>query len=259
MPELPDLENFSRNLSKIITGKKVEKIAVVNDSKLKTSATSLKKALQGEKVKSIYREGKELHIQFSDDHVLGLHLMLHGDLNLFEKTNDKKYPIIEFYFDDETGLALSDYQGAAKPTLDPEKKDAPDALSDELTYEYLKGIFSKKKSPIKTVLLDQKVVRGIGNAYADEILYDARISPTSISNKIPDDKIKVLAKSIKSVLKHAISHIQKTHPDIITGEVRDFLKVHNAHKKTSPGGKPIHNTKINSRITYYTDEQVEYK
>ena len=222
---------------------------------MKVSAATLTKALEGEKVKSIYREGKELHIQFSNDHVLGLHLMLHGNLNLFEKANDKKYPILELHFDDDTGLALSDYQGAATPTLDPETKEAPDALSDELTYEYLKARLNTKKSVIKTVLLDQKVVRGIGNAYADEILWDALISPTAVSNKIPDSKIKELVKSIKSVLKHAINHIHKTHPDIITGEVRDFLNIHNAKKKTSPTGKPIHNTKVNSRITYYTDEQ----
>ena len=125
MPELPDLENFSRNLTKIIVGKKVEKIAVVNDTKLKVPASQLKKSLEGEKVQEVYREGKELHMKFSNGRVLGLHLMLHGNLNLFEGKNDKKYPIIEMFFDDDSGLALSDYQGAATPTLDPEEKKAP--------------------------------------------------------------------------------------------------------------------------------------
>lgn len=80
----------------------------------------------------------------------------------------------------------------------------------------------KTRTNIKNLLLDQKVIRGIGNAYADEILWHARISPLSVCNKIPDEKIKAIAKSIKTVLHKAIKHICKSHPQIISGEVRDF-------------------------------------
>jgi formamidopyrimidine-DNA glycosylase len=83
--------------------------------------------------------------------------------------------------------------------------------------------------------MDQHVIRGIGNAYADEILWDAGISPFSISNKIPGKKIDALVKSIKSVLKEAEKEIVKRDPGIISGEVRDFLKIHNAKKTHSPG------------------------
>src|SRR5204863_491979 len=97
----------------------------------------------------------------------------------------------------------------------------------------------KSRSTIKNVLLDQKVIRGIGNAYADEILWDAGISPFSVGNKIPPAYIRALAKSIKKVLKNAEKQIRKHHPDIIAGEVRDFLFIHNAQKKESPGGVTI--------------------
>ena len=107
--------------------------------------------------------------------------------------------------------------------------------------------------------MDQKLIRGIGNAYADEILWSAGISPLSISNKIPDAKIKSLAKSIKSVLQKAEKQIKKEDPDIINGEIRDFLIIHNADKKTSPKGGQIHSEMVNSRITYYADEQELYK
>jgi formamidopyrimidine-DNA glycosylase len=86
-------------------------------------------------------------------------------------------------------------------------------------------------------------------------LWEAGISPFSVCNKIPDAFIKALAKSIKSVLEDAEKEIQKAQPDIISGEIRDFLKIHNSKKKESPTGGKIHNSTISSRITYYTDEQ----
>ena len=129
----------------------------------------------------------------------------------------------------------------------------PDAL--DLKTGYLEQKFAKTKTPVKTVLMDQKVVRGIGNAYADEILWHARLSPFSPSNKIPDDKVKELAKSIKEVLEDAEKQILKANPDIISGEVRDFMIVHQPRKKETPNGVPINQKELSSRKTYYTDEQ----
>jgi formamidopyrimidine-DNA glycosylase len=103
--------------------------------------------------------------------------------------------------------------------------------------------------------MDQKVLRGIGNAFADEILWDARISPFSPANKIPKANIAVLAKSIKSVLKDAEQHILQNRPDIISGEYRDFMEVHNSRKTETSTGAAIKHDVISSRKTYYTDEQ----
>ena len=255
MPELPDLEVFSHNLNKKLAKKELEEVNVINKTRLKVPETQLKKSLEGATLKKIYREGKELHLAFDNDEVLGLHLMLHGKLHLFTKKNEQKNTIIELRFNDDTGLALTDYQGAATPTLNPETKTAPDALSKEMDFNFLKEKLSKKRTNIKTFLLDQKNIRGIGNAYADEILWEAGISPFSICNKIPDAGIKTLTKSIKSVLEDAEKQILKTQPDIISGEVRGFLKIHNSKKKESPTGGKIHNKMVSSRITYYTDEQ----
>ena len=78
-------------------------------------------------------------------------------------------------------------------------------------------------------------------------------------NKIPDAAIKKLAKSIKTVLHDAEDQILKTHPEIISGEVRDFLKIHNSKKKESPTGGVIHFKMVSSRKSYYTDEQELFK
>jgi formamidopyrimidine-DNA glycosylase len=258
MPELPDLQAFSGNLNKKLAGKKLKQVQV-NSSKLNVEESELKKSIEGEKVKEIYREGKELRIKFDNDQVVGLHLMLNGELHFFEDENTHPYTIVEFLFGDGTGLALTDFQGMAKPALNPEESKAPDALSKEANANYLKEKLGKTKTSIKKLLLDQKVIRGIGNAYGDEILWDARISPFSLSNKIPEEKIKVLCVSIRSVLEDAEKQILKAKPDIITGEVRDFLKVHNHRKKQSPTGADIKVDTINGRKTYYTDEQELYK
>jgi len=143
--------------------------------------------------------------------------------------------------------------------LNPIVKDSPDALSDEVDYQFLKEKLSRKRTNVKTFLLDQNIIRGIGNAYADEILWESRIHPESVCNKIPDNKIKILANDIKSVLEDAVEQILKINPDIISGEERSFLKIHNSKKKESPTGAKIHNKMLNSRITYFTDEQELYK
>ncbi|MCW3467343.1 hypothetical protein [Chitinophaga nivalis] len=128
-------------------------------------------------------------------------------------------------------------------------------MSDELTIDYLKTQLAKKRITIKKYLIDQQYVLGIGNAYADEILWDARISPFSVCNKIPAAKAATLLKSIKQVLQDAEQKILKNHPDIINGEVRDFMRVHNSRLKQSPGGAEIQRDTSGGRKTYFTDEQ----
>ncbi|MDN3583253.1 DNA-formamidopyrimidine glycosylase family protein [Mucilaginibacter flavus] len=258
MPELPDLQAFSYNLDKKLAGKTLKEVVIVNAKKLNVSHLVLKETLEGQKLDKIYREGKELYIKFNKGDILGLHLMLHGKLFFINGKNANKYPVIELYFSDDTGLVLTDFQGIATPTLNPEEKDAPDALSKNAGADYLQSILQKKKTNIKTILLDQKIIRGIGNAYADEILWHAGISPFSISNKIPAGKVAELAKSINTVLKDAEKSILKSNPDIINGEVRDFMLIHNSKKTHSPTGAEI-KIKEASRKTYYTDEQALFE
>ena len=214
--------------------------------------------MAGANLQRVYREGKELRFLFDNRALLGLHLMLHGKMVLFDKKNTEKNTVAAIYFEDDSGLAITDFQGMALLSLNPEEKESPDALSRKISPAYLKQALSHTRKKIKDVLLDQKIIRGIGNAYADEILWDAGISPFSVSEKIPPGKISALAKSIKKVLKAAGKLIIKKHPGIIVGEVRDFLLIHNPKKKHSPTGALIKHTN-KSRKTYYTDEQVQFK
>ncbi|MDB5122151.1 MAG: DNA-formamidopyrimidine glycosylase [Mucilaginibacter sp.] len=253
MPELPDLQAFSRNLTKLFKDKKLEIVNVPVHQKLNVQVKNLQAAIENQTLLKVVRVGKELHFGFANGHVLGLHMMLHGQFHLFDEQNPHKFTIVELVFEKGKGLALTDFQKAATPTLDPKPSDVPDA--PEAGFEYLKKKLASTRTPVKTVLMDQKVLRGIGNAYADEILYDAGISPFSISNKIPETAVKRLANSISSVLEHAEKKILEHDPHVISGEYRDFLKVHLPKKKETPKGETIYQKPVGSRKTYYTDGQ----
>ena len=259
MPELPDLQVFAGNLDKALKRKRVSKVRLLRKSKVRSSEAAFNKDLKGASIEKVYREGKELHIAFDNGNVLALHMMLHGRLEVFEKKNEKKFTVFEMHFEDGSGLALTDFQGNATPALNPAEKAAPDALSKAIRYKWLSEKIANRTTTIKNFLLDQQTIRGIGNAYADEILYDAGISPFSVAHKIPAEKLKQLVISIRKVLRQAEKKIREKDPGIIAGEVRDFLLVHNAKKLISPGGKKIRYKMAGGRKTYYTAEQKLYK
>ncbi|NIG57412.1 DNA-formamidopyrimidine glycosylase family protein [Chitinophaga sp. Cy-1792] len=257
MPELPDLEVFQHNLEKALLKKKLTDISVPVTKNLKVTVAALKKALVGQSLVKIARSGKELNFYFGKQHVLGMHMMLHGKLYLLKDGEEQKFTIAVLQFSGGVSLALTDYQRAAHITLDPPEKTAPDALSKDFNAKYLEDHLSGKKITIKKYLTDQKNVLGIGNAYADEILYTAKISPFSVAGKIPPAQLNELVKAVQKVLKDAIKKINKSHPGIINGEVRDFMQVHVPKKEKSPGGRPIEHIDKGGR-TYFTDEQVLY-
>jgi len=256
MPELPDVEVFSKNLDAIFANKKIVKVKVVNGKKLPDTAQALSKNLESKLLKRIYRSGKEFRFEFADGTLLGLHLMLTGDLFVFDKKNDHPSTVVELYFDGDKNLALTDRMRNAYIKLNPVDKDGVDAL--ELDFKYLKNIFNRKTA-IKNILLDQDLIRGIGNGYSDEILWETSISPYSIASAIPDEKIRELVKVIPKVLREATGKINKAYPGRINDEVKEFLKIHRKVNAKSPTGRPIQIDEKGNRKTYYTDEQILYK
>jgi formamidopyrimidine-DNA glycosylase len=253
MPELPDLEVFSRNLTTKLKGDALGDIVFARGVKTDTPVKKFQ-VLRGQKLKKVYREGKELRFAFTKD-TLGIHLMLHGRLYWLEE-KPAANTLLTFRFNRHT-LALSDFQRQARISFNPDESDVPDALSPAANMQFWKTLTASKAS-IKNLLLDQKSVRGIGNAYADEILWEARISPFSIASRIPPAGVKKLAAATRKVLRNAIKQVAKKSPGIIGGELRDFLVIHNAKRKTSPGGATIRQKMAGGRKTYFTDEQELY-
>jgi formamidopyrimidine-DNA glycosylase len=253
MPEIPDLNIFKINLAKQLVGKRLASFHVLITRRLKKPENDFKHALEGGLLTGIDRIGKELHFKFDNGHTLGLHLMLYGAMYWYEGENENRFTIAEIMFEDGTGLAITDWQKSVILTLDPEPETVPDAMS--MPTGYLKKALTKLSKPIKTALTDGKIVIGIGNAYVDEILYEAKISPFSIANKIPEEHISKLTKAIHKVITNAEKHIMHHFPDTITEKERDFLQVHRPKETLTLAGEEILKTDIHKRKTYYTAGQ----
>jgi formamidopyrimidine-DNA glycosylase len=257
MPELPDLTVFSDNLASKLKGKKVQSVAYHGDKRLNVSREALQNSLVKTILEAVQRSGKEIQFRFSNHSVLLIHLMLAGGFAITQNPDLVKFKILTISFEDGMALVVNDPKWLVTVKLNPRPATAPDALDVDRDY-LLKKISEKPKLVAKAFLIDQSILRGIGNAYADEILWLAQISPKSVMGKIPHSAIDTLIRSMRTVLIDAIDQIRRANPDIISGEVRDFLKVHNPHRRQSPNGRPILKEQVASKTTYFTDEQVLY-
>jgi formamidopyrimidine-DNA glycosylase len=260
MPELPDLHVFAENLSKMILNKNILSVTVYNTRKIATPDYYRLK-LAGTCINHIERNGKELFFKLANKNCFSVHLMLSGRFFIGNRDEVEtiKSKIIGLCFDDNENFVVSDMQGLCRVSLNPKPPRAPDAMSPKFTYEYfLKAIKKNTYGNIKALLIDQKFVRGIGNAYADEILWKAGISPESFSGKIPEEKLRDLYGAIPFVFNDAIGNIQRLAPEIISGEERSFLRVHNPGKEATDEGDGIIVKTIAGKITYFTDKQKKY-
>lgn len=258
MPELPDLHVIAQNLDKIYSNKCLLNIKLADKAKINTEPEQYNHLLVGKKVINFSRFGKEIKILFENDHALFLHLMREG--KFFKTDEDAKNIILKLEFEEDRILVMSDFMGQAKVSLDSEVSDVPDPFSEQFTEKYLiQRLAEKKRTAIKAFLINQDNILGIGNAYADEILWETRLSPVTKCGDIPDNIVDVLYKNIIAVLKTAINKIKEIEPDIISGEIRSFMNVHNKDKKLSPTGYEILTDKVGGKITYFTEEQILYK
>jgi formamidopyrimidine-DNA glycosylase len=259
MPELPDLVIFKRNLEKLLLGRRLDRVSMYRANWVSGSPEDWMARLPGGTLDEILRNGKELFFRFSNGHTISVHLMLRGRFDLVAQDNAVKDRSACFYFKDAGLLVLSDPKGWLRLSFNPPLPEPPDALSPELNLDYLRACLTiSKNSTIKEFLTDQTVVRGIGNAYVDEILWDCSISPFSSPSKIPGALVDKLLASTRGILLGAIDSLEKLTPDAINGEHRSFLKIHVPEKEFAPTGELIRVEKLSGRLTYYTDRQVLY-
>jgi formamidopyrimidine-DNA glycosylase len=220
MPELPEVETIVNELNREIRGKKIQKIKI---NLPKIVRGDVKKA-EELVIQNVRRRAKLIIVELSGSYNLAIHLKLTGQLffipagELETKTGERenKFTHVIFEFIDGSKLLFNDLRqfGYVKilTTTDLEnelKKEnyGPEPLEREFTVGYLKELFSRrKKSQIKTLLLDQKAIAGIGNIYSDEVLFLARISPKRRVGEITDEETRKLYKAIKKVLKEALKY-----------------------------------------------------
>jgi formamidopyrimidine-DNA glycosylase len=258
MPEIPDLQVFADTLNKKFSGKKLQKIKFFVSKKFNASEKQFNNAVSGHVLEKVYRDGKQLHFIFDNEQVIGLHLMLHGELHYESDKVNPKTHIMLWTFEGSESLLITDFHKQARPTLNPTATKIPDILDKKVNAKFLSELLKKGgNKKLKAYLTDQSVIRGMGNAYSDEIYYEAGISPFSRAGKVPADKIPVLLKAIKKVYKNAIKQIKKMDPDHLSGEIRSFLKVHLPRTEKTKKGEKILIEKGNGK-TYYVKGQKKY-
>ena len=213
--------------------------------------------LSGEKIKGIRRRGKFLIIELVS-YKIDIHLMLRGSIKYtLPGTHVKKSSAAFVRFDDGTLLEMNEtghkkrmsvYILPKNKHLDKIDKLGIEPLQGDFTLDKFKGLLKSDSMQLKSFLCDQKKIAGIGNAYADEILWQAKISPFKITTKLTDSEIKNLYEAIIQILNWAIDKVK--NKGIL--EKRDFLNIHNKKKSSCPRcGEMILSVSFSSQETFY--------
>lgn len=240
MPELPEVEALTDFLRDRAVGHAVARIDVLAISALKTYDPPIT-ALAGLTVTGVARHGK-----FLDLDVDGLHLVVHlaraGWLRWRDEIPAKpvrpggKNPLaVRAHLDDGSGFDLTEAgtkKGLAVYVVrDPAEVPGvaslgPDPLDDAFTVGALRAIVTAKRTQIKGLLRDQKNIAGIGNAYSDEVLHVAKMSPFKIASSLTDDEITTLHTAIVETLRDAVTRSRGMEAQDLKGEKKTGLRVH---------------------------------
>jgi formamidopyrimidine-DNA glycosylase len=212
MPELPEVEISKRYLDATSLHQCIDDVDVRNTYILKeTSARELARRLKGRRFESSRRHGKHLFVRADGELWLRLHFGMTGSLQYFK--NDKpapQYARVLFVFANNHRLAFDDQRqfgqiGLLKNVDEflKEHELGPDALTIDLR-EFQK-ILGKRRGAVKSVLLNQRIIAGIGNIYADEILFRVRMHPATETSRLDDKTLTKLFRASHCVLQTAIA------------------------------------------------------
>ena len=240
MPEMPEVESLAHFLSERCVGRAIARVELAAFSALKTYDPPLS-ALHGLEIDAVVRHGK-----FLDLSAQGLHLVFHlaraGWLRWRESLPETplrpgKGPMaLRVRLDDGSGFDLTEAGTQRKLAIyvvtDPMDIAmvatlGPDPLSPEFDQAALQGVLAHAgRSQIKGVLKDQRILAGIGNAYSDEILHAARLSPFKPSNSLSETELSTLYGAIKDELSGAIKRAEGLAAKDLKGEKKSGLRVH---------------------------------
>lgn len=281
MPELPEVETICGDLRKKIIAKRIIGIVIKKKNLIKNTILQFKKGIINSKIKNISRRGKLIIITLSGDNYLLIHLKMTGQLIYQQKGNitagghslprpeqgmPNKYSHIIFTFSDKSQLFFNDMRQFGYMII-VNKDELHNILNNSygiepglsnFTLVNWLSILSNRKTSIKALLLNQKIVAGIGNIYADEIFHNAGILPQHKVNKLTIAEKKRLWQSTKSIIKKAIIKRGTTFSDYVdadghSGSFVDHLMVFGRQgekcKKCKKG--VIIKTRVAGRGTHY--------
>lgn len=276
MPELPEVETIARQLDKIISGKKVEGITVLRAK----SFSGKEKNLIGKTIISVDRRSKMILFSFKNfSHKIVIHLKMTGQLIYLSGTHrvvgghptpdwvnelPSKHTRVIFDLDGGAKLFFNDLRvfGWVKLISDTEwqkisDKLPPDVTDKEFTLGYFGNIINKSGRPVKLVLLDQSRFGGIGNIYANDALYLARINPKRKARDLSQPKIKNLFQAVKKVIGLGIKYDGASVEKYVDatgmgGKYQEHFLVYGMEGETcSRCGNKIKKIKLGGRGTYF--------
>ena len=213
MPELPEVETIRRDLTDLIIGEKILEIDSDSPKQVKPSLEQVKKAVVGAKINQIKRRAKLLLLHLSNGKILAIHLKLTGRLLVRKKGEVKdSWQHITVFLTGNKELRFADLRkfGWIKLTekggLDKLLSEFGPEPLDDLTLKEFQKILSRSARPIKIVLMDQKMLSGIGNIYAVDALNLAKIHPKKPAKDLNNNEVKKLFDAVEKVLKAGIKY-----------------------------------------------------
>ena len=281
MPELPEVETIVNDLNKELKNKKIISVKSLDKKVFQLTSQEAKKII-GQTIKSIRRRAKMLIISLGEVNLL-IHLKMTGQLvyrakNIIlagghpianeGKTLPNKFTRVIFEFNDKSSLYFNDVRRFGWIKLESEsglekleKTLGVEPLGPDFSLEYFKKFLARRaKTTIKQALLDQKYISGIGNIYADESLFAARIKPMRRAGSLMPKEIEKLWQTIPKILKYAIKHRGTSFSDYVDarGEAGNFIKYLRVYGRA--GEKCFHcpglikKTKLGGRGTHWCDQ-----
>lgn len=264
MPELPEVETVKETLKRQVLGRTILKADVYWHNIIAApDVKSFQKQIQNQKIVDIRRRGKWLLFELTDYYLLS-HLRMEGKYFLKEKEPLNKHEHVVFHLDNDKQLRYHDTRKFGKMYLLDKKKamnEKPlneiglEPWDQDLTSSYLKEKFKNKKLPIKTVLLDQSIIAGIGNIYDDEILFRSKINPLRQANQLQDKDLDNIIINTRITLEKAIqlggTTIRSyTSSEGVHGRFQNELLIHT--KEICPEcGEKVTKITVGGRGTYY--------
>jgi len=262
VPELPEVETIKNELSPYIVGRRFTKTTIRDTKPVRQpSVEEFHRKIVGQMINGLERRGKYLILRLSDGMALIIHLKMSGALLLNPEQADRHVRVI-FHLDNDNQLVLTDRRRLGTIWLVENEqpiigKLGPEPLAPRFTTQTLVKRLQKHKAPIKAVLLDQTFIAGIGNMYADEALFAARIHPLRKANSLSPQEIRRLHQAIRDVLQSAIDSkgasintYKRPNGELGTAH-SNFCVAHRGGKPCPICGTPIQRLAIRNRGSYF--------
>ncbi len=221
MPELPEVHTIASDLNKHISGCTIKKVVVAKTYNIKPTADEFVANVKGKKVKGARRIAKNIVIDFETGDSMIIHLAMTGQVLLRDPdVKTDKWVKAVFVLDNGKNLIFTDMRAFGKLAYaqdhdieDLYKKYGPEPLDEGLTAREFLNILQKKKTNIKKALLEQSLVAGIGNIYANDALFLSKIHPETTTQQLTQQDAENLLESLRTVLKEGIAHRGSTLSD----------------------------------------------